>query len=298
MSNGFLAALTAAALLLSGAARAQEAPRVVVDIAPVHSLVAAVMEGVGTPELLVKPGTDPHDFALRPSQARALQEADIVIFTGSGLTPLRAATIAGLSPDAALIDWMEIEEGTVHLMAGDDDHDHDDGHDHGAVDPHAWLDPANAIAWQAAFAEVLASADPANAPVYRGNSDRLADELRTIATRIEASFAGMPPPRYLVAHDAFRYFEERFGVPSLGAVTGWDGAAASAGRMADLRATVEAAAPACILAGSTTDPDLMAAIAPGVQVIEADPEGAGLEPGPGLYSALMDRLAAAIAGCG
>jgi zinc transport system substrate-binding protein len=78
-----------------------DVPRVAVDIAPVHSLVARVMEGVGTPDLILPPGASPHEYSLRPSEAAALQEADIVFWMGEDLTPWMedaVETLAALTP--------------------------------------------------------------------------------------------------------------------------------------------------------------------------------------------------------
>ena len=75
-----------------------DVPDVAVDIAPVHSLVARVMEGIGTPDLIVAPGATPHEYSLRPSEAAALQEADLVFWIGPGLTPWLADAISTVAP--------------------------------------------------------------------------------------------------------------------------------------------------------------------------------------------------------
>lgn len=84
-------ALAAAAVLLSSVAvlplAAQAAPEVVVDVPPIHSIVARVMEGVGTPRLLLAPGASPHDYSLRPSDARAIAGADLLVWVGPSLDP-------------------------------------------------------------------------------------------------------------------------------------------------------------------------------------------------------------------
>jgi zinc transport system substrate-binding protein len=153
-----LLTLSLTTTLMGGTAFA-DAPRVAVDIAPVHSLVARVMEGVGTPDLIVHPSASPHEYSLRPSEAAALQNANLVFWIGSGLTPWLADTIETLAPDAAVTELLEAD-GTIELEFregalfeahedhdehddheedehGDDDHkdDNDHGDDHG--DDHA-----------------------------------------------------------------------------------------------------------------------------------------------------------------
>ena len=170
----------AAPLLLIAAPALAEAPRVVADIAPVQALVARVMAGAGAPEVpvpevlaIVPAGASPHGFSLRPSQAAAIEAAEIVVTIGAGLTPWLDGPLGTLAPEAARLTLTEVAGVTLHeareavLLGGDagheghgaeghghaepegkHDHDHDhDGHDHGPVDPHAWLDPLNAAPW-------------------------------------------------------------------------------------------------------------------------------------------------------
>ena len=90
-----------AAVLMSGTAMAK-APNVAADIAPVHSLVARVMAGVGTPDLVFPAGASPHQYNLRPSEAGALQEADVVFWLGEDLTPWLADAVATLAEGASV----------------------------------------------------------------------------------------------------------------------------------------------------------------------------------------------------
>lgn len=127
----------AAALLCSNAAYA-EAPRVVADIAPLHSLVAKVMGDVAQPKLLIEPTSSPHSYALRPSQAVALEEAHIVFFTSDGLTPWITTPLETLASDALVIEVMA-DEANVHFEYRDSggDHDHGHGHEDDHSDDHA-----------------------------------------------------------------------------------------------------------------------------------------------------------------
>ncbi|MFW8596124.1 zinc ABC transporter substrate-binding protein [Cribrihabitans neustonicus] len=123
-----------AAAALTGAARA-EVPRVAADILPVHGLVARVMQGLGEPDLVVPPGASPHGYAMRPSEARALSQADVVFWLGEPLTPWLTDALSELASDAAQVELisapgtrvMEVRSGA--LFAADSDHDASDGHD-------------------------------------------------------------------------------------------------------------------------------------------------------------------------
>lgn len=137
------ALLPMVATLTAGSAVA-DVPNVAVDIAPVHSLVARVMEGVGEPSLILPPGASPHEYSLRPSEAAALQEADIVIWMGEDLAPWMEGAIGTLAAEAAIMTLLEADETTLldfregtmfeaheHGDEHDDhkDHDHEE-HDH------------------------------------------------------------------------------------------------------------------------------------------------------------------------
>jgi zinc transport system substrate-binding protein len=125
------AALTSAATLAAAGAGA-EVPKVVADIPPVHGLAAEVLGDLGAPVLLLDRGASEHDLALRPSQAGALAEADLVLWIGPELTPALAEAIEGLAPGTALGLLALPETFRQDYAAGGAGHDHDHGHDHQA----------------------------------------------------------------------------------------------------------------------------------------------------------------------
>ncbi len=147
------------AALMGGTAIA-DVPNVAVDIAPVHSLVARVMQGVGEPDLIIPAGASPHEYNLRPSEAEALQEADLVFWLGEDLTPWMESAVETLAEGATVTTLLEAD-GTVlldfresalfeahdhgdhddhdhedHADDDHDDHDHDDHEDHAKDDDH------------------------------------------------------------------------------------------------------------------------------------------------------------------
>jgi zinc transport system substrate-binding protein len=155
------AALLGTACLLSlvvGGAAAHDAPRVITSIGPLGGIAAAVMDGVGTPSVLLEPGSSPHAYSLRPSQAQALSEADLIVWVGPDMEaflerPLAAlgraahklelATLEGVEllpyREGALFDAHDHGHGHGH---GHDDHAHDHSHDHDH-DDHAHDDDHN-----------------------------------------------------------------------------------------------------------------------------------------------------------
>jgi zinc transport system substrate-binding protein len=297
-----------------------DAPRVATDIAPVHSLVARVMDGIGAPELVMAAGASPHAYSLRPSEAAALQQADLVFWIGEDLTPWMEDAIATLAEGARVVSLLEAEgvtllefregvlfDGHDHDHEGDHDHDetghdHDHGHDdhgHGAYDPHAWLSPDNAAVWLDAIAAELAAVDPGNADAYRANAAAARDELAETRTAVEARLDPVSDMRFVVFHDAYQYFERAFEISAAGAISLSDAADPSPARIAEIQERVRDEGISCVLAEPQFNPGLVATVLDGTEVGTGvmDPLGAELEPGPGLYPQLLLNLADTLAGC-
>jgi zinc transport system substrate-binding protein len=297
-------------------ASATAAPRVVADLAPIHSIAARVMLGVAEPALLLPPGASPHGYAMRPSEAEALAEADVVVWVGPGLTPWLAEAIGALAPQATSLA-MRDAPGVLLLPArtgprfgGGHDHDHadehhghaaDDGRDHaqGAVDEHIWLDPANGAAFATALAETLSARDPANATAYRENAAAFAGEVGAASARIAARLTPVADRPFLVFHDAYQYFEARFGLRDVGAITLSDASPPSAARLSQAQAALSESGARCVFREPQFSARLVDAVREGTdaQVATLDPLGATLPRGPGLYLDALEAMGDAIATC-
>ena len=325
-----LLTLSVTAALMGGAAYA-DTPQVAVDIAPVHSLVARVMDGVGTPDLIIQPGASPHEYSLRPSEAAALQNANLVFWIGPDLTPWLTDTIKTLAPDAAVTALMEVDgtiklefrEGALfeaHAHEDDDDHvdeahddhdeearhdDHDDeetgheGHGQGAHDPHAWLSPQNAMTWLNVIAGQLSAADPDNAGAYFTNAAAGRTEMEALIGEVIATLDPVRDGQFLVFHDAYQYFEMDFDFPASGAISIGDASDPSPARIAEIQDRIAEQGIDCVLAEPQFNPGLVATVLDGTEAGTGmlDPLGSDLEPGPALYSQLIRNLSTALAGC-
>ena len=300
-------ALSSIISLVAGMSLA-EAPRVAVDIAPVHSLVARVMEGVGTPDLIIPPGASPHEYNLRPSEAAALQNADLVFWVGYSLTPWLEKAIDTLAEDAIVTELFEVE-GTLKLpfrqgalFEEHDDHDgHDehDGHDHDGDDPHAWLSPDNAAMWLNAIAERLSKIDPDNAGQYQLNAAAGQKDLSDLATEIEGILAPLQGRNFIVFHDAYQYFEETFNFYAAGAISLSDARDPSPARIAEIQNRINEQSISCVLSEPQYNPNIVAAVTNGSEVKMGilDPLGVGLEVGETLYFQTLRNLAKALSDC-
>lgn len=293
---------TAASLALVGAAMA-EVPSVAADIPPIYALVAKVMEGVGTPNLIVRPGASPHAYALRPSEAAALQNADIVFWVSEGLTPWLEGSIHALANDVTAVELLETE-GTLELAfregATFESHDHEEeGHEDHGHDPHAWLDPENARVWLDVIATNLATLDPENAGAYAANAAKGRAELAALITEIDSDLNAFRGKNYIVFHDAYQYFENRFDIAAVGAITLGDATAPSPARIAEIRDTVVELGVVCAFTEPQFNPGLLRSVFEGTGAVTGvlDPLGADLEVGPDLYTDLIKNLASNLGDC-
>lgn len=294
-----------------------EVPAVVTDIPPVHALVAQVMGDLGQPELLLARGADEHDFQLKPSQARAVADADLVVWIGPELTPWLDSALATRPEGAATLGLLDAD-GTVTRAYGEtteepDDHGHDDhghdnhghddhGHDHSHddLDPHAWLDPDNARLWLQLIAAELGRLDPEHAATYQANAAAAVEKVIALESDLAAMLAPVQGKPVVTFHDAYGYFAARFGLTLAGSIALGDAASPGAQRLNELRSTMEAGEVLCIFPEAQHDPALVAQMAEGTGVRVGgalDPVGSTLEPGPGAYAALLTGMAETIAGC-
>ena len=326
-----LATCFLAAAVISHATTAVAQPNVVASIPPLHSLVAGVMEGVGTPTLLIKGGASPHTYALKPSDARALENADLIVWIGDDLERFLAKPVSALGASARSLEVMnapgvrllypgdydepavekhedehEHEHEHEHAEAADHDDDgHDEDHGHGhhhdphSADPHIWLSPENAGAIVTAVAGALEAADPQNAASYRSNRVRLLERLATLETDVQGMLEPVADGRFVVFHDAYRYFEEAFGLHPVGAITINPDRMPGARHLSDLRQKVVGLGATCVFREPQFMPKLAEAIVSGTSARLGilDPLGAGLDSGPELYFRLIRGNAQALADC-
>lgn len=292
----FVTRLYALVLCLGALAPAHAAPKVLVTLKPIHSLVAAVMTGAGAPDLLIGGALSEHAYALKPSDVRKLQEAGLIFEIGPDMESYLAAPLATRGKAVVVL---ERAPGVRLLPARHGGLWDKTGHDHGPADPHIWLDPQNAIAMTKAIAEALIKADPAHAALYRANAQKQTAALAALDEEIAATLAPVKARSYLVFHDAYQYFEARFGLKPLGAVTASPDRPAGARRLSTLREAVAAGRAACVFREPQFSPkliDMLDAEAP-ARIGVLDPLGADLVPGPGLYPQLMRNLANSLRAC-
>ena len=320
--------------------------KVVTSIKPIHSLASYLMEGVGSPDLIVDGYASPHGFALKPSHAKMLQEADLIFWVGEGLENFLEKPLKSIAKKAEKIELLEIkglkklkfreknifdehddhgheEEGHDEdghddhgQEEGHDDHGHDeDGHDdhgheeeghddhgheghaHGEYDPHIWLDPANAKTILNEMAEHLIENDEKNASIYKSNLDKALKDIDKLISDVNSELN--QNISFIVFHDAYQYFENRFNVKVLGAFTVNTDVMPGAEQLSKIREIIEHDKVGCIFSEPQFNPDIINAVAKDMDIKTGvlDPLGATLDPGKGLYFKLIKNMSNSFKGC-
>ncbi|MHA6729312.1 zinc ABC transporter substrate-binding protein [Devosia sp. A369] len=305
-------ALLSTALLTTSA---WAAPSVVASIKPVHSLVSSVMEGVGEPTLIVKGAASPHSYALKPSDAGALEAADIVFWTGHGMEMFLADALVTLAGGATVVELADapgitllpVREGGAFDAHSHEEHgDHEDEHaeheaheEHGEGDMHFWLDPQNAALMVTQIAATLSEVDPENAGTYAANAATTIAGLDALEAELTATLAPVADRPFVVFHDAYQYFETRFGLTLAGSVTVTPDVMPGAARIDELKARVAELGATCVFAEPNFPPSIIAAITEGsaAKAGTLDPEGSALDAGVELYPNLLRGLAADMVDC-
>ena len=309
--------------------------KVVASIKPIHSLVSYLMDGIGKPDLIVDGYASPHGFAMKPSHAKMLQNADLIFWVGEDLENFLEKPLSSIAKKAEKIELIEIkglrvlkfrernifdehdhEHGHDDHGKKEDDHDHDhddhgkkeddhddhghddhDGHAHGEFDPHIWLDPINAKAMLNEMAEHLIENDPKNEAKYKSNLDKALKDIDKLTIEVMTELNNSVSS--IVFHDAYQYFEERFNVKVLGAFTVNTDVMPGAEQLAEIREIIEHDKVACVFSEPQFNPDIINAVAKDMKIKTGvlDPLGATLDPGKDLYFNLIRNMSASFKGC-
>ncbi|WP_421726750.1 metal ABC transporter solute-binding protein, Zn/Mn family [Bauldia sp.] len=378
------------------------------------------MAGVGEPQLIVEGSGSPHTYSLKPSQAAALQEADLVFWVGRDLEPFLEKPIETIGENATIVGLLDAEglkvlsfregasfephdhahadehddhahadehddhahadehddhahadehddhahadehddhahadehddhahadehddhahadehddhahadehddhahadehddhahadEHDDHAHADEHDHasevaevhdDHDHHHDHGAFDPHVWLDPVNAKALVSAIEDALSQVDPENATAYSENADQLRQRLDALVAEVDDIVAPVKDQSFVPFHDAYLYFEDRFGVRAAGAITVSPEVVPGAARVGEIKDRIVDLEVTCVFAEPQFTPSLVATVTEGTGADTGvlDPLGTGLDDGPDLYFSLIRAMAESMRDC-
>jgi zinc transport system substrate-binding protein len=324
-------AIAIGALSLTNISAAKADIEVVTSIKPVHSLVSGVMAGVGNPSVIIEGAGSPHTYSLKPSQAKQLQDAKLVFWMGDELETFLEGPIENIAQKAMVIKLIDahglkkvkFREGGMFDDHGHDDHDKSDEHDHekhdehdhekhsqkehdehddhghGDFDPHVWLDPVNAKAIVHEIEEALVKADPEHATTYEANAHKMMDKIDSLTAGLREELEPVHEKGFIVFHDAYQYFEQRFDVAAIGSITVSPEVMPGAERVSELREKILELNATCVFSEPQFEPKLVETLVEGTGARTGvlDPLGATLAKGPDLYFQLIRNMASSMEKC-
>jgi len=297
--------------------------KVVTTIQPLHSLISNVMGNKGKLDLILEGTASPHSFTLKPSHAKMLENADAIFWIDKDLESFLEKPLKSIPKKAKVVHLMDISGLEIHkfreknIYGGHDDHDkhghkedkhddhdkhghkedkHDDhdkhghAHAHGEFDVHIWLDPNNAKVIVKEVANQLATLDSKNSDFYKENSKKTINKLDNLINKIDKSIN--KKASFVTFHDAYQYFEKRFGVEALGALTINTDIQPGAKQIEEIQHLVEDKNIKCIFSEPQFNPKLINMIAKssGAKTGILDPLGSSYKPGNDLYFNLINDL--------
>lgn len=279
------------------------APRVVTSIAPVNALASAIMGDLGEPRQIVRGYGSPHAYQMRPSDAASLRDADLVLWIGPSLEtflqrPLEARGTATRVVELSALPGLRLLPNRSGGLLFPEEHAH--GHDaHAGFDAHIWLSPFNAKRMGAAIAAELATLDPENGGTYRHNAEQLGQRIDFMQADIAKRLAPVRDTPFVVFHDAFQYFEEAFGLNSVGSVTVSPDRMPSAKRIKELKKAIHESGVRCVFGEPRFEPALMRMLIEDSNIRSGvlDPLGSEIPPGPEAYFQMMDANTNALIEC-
>nr|WP_196107571.1 MULTISPECIES: zinc ABC transporter substrate-binding protein ZnuA [unclassified Ochrobactrum] len=320
LASAFLASATNISL-------AAEREGVVVSIKPLHSIVSAVMQGVGEPKLIVQGAGSEHVYSLKPSDAEAIEHAKVIFWAGPSMETFLDKPIDTLGEGAKVVALgdadgltrLKFREGGPfeahdhghegHDHAHDDKkHDHaaeaseaghDHDHGHGEYDLHFWLDPQNGKVLAADIAKTLGASDPEHAEQYEKNSRDYGEKIDALTREIASELEPVKDKPFIVFHDAYQYFENRFGVKAAGSITVSPEKAPGAARIKEIHDKIKSLGATCVFSEPQFEPKLVKTVIDGTEARTGilDPLGAKLKDGPDLYPQLIRNLADSLKTC-
>ena len=277
--------------------------KVVTTIKPIHSLVAGVMDGLGSPSLIVDGSNSPHNFSLKPSHAKMIEDAEIIFWVGEDLETFMIKSLESIANNATKVSFMDLdnitklkfkEENILEVEGYDDDHDK---HADGEFDAHIWLDPKNAIEIVNEIAKTLSLKDPNNKNVYYSNAEKLNHSLNELIKKINLSIN--KDARFIVFHDAYQYFEKRFDVSSAGALILNEEALPSAKKVSEIHKIIKKQNINCIISEPQFNPNIIKSIAQDSSILTRsfDPLGSSFDTNKNLYFEMILSLSNSLKDC-
>ncbi|MCW8916001.1 MAG: zinc ABC transporter substrate-binding protein [Magnetovibrio sp.] len=275
-------------------------PTVVASIKPIQALVKMVMGPIGTPDLIVPATASPHVFSLKPSQAKKLEQADVVFWIGPTLETTLEGPLDKLAKNARVISLLNIPELSLINRTDTDGHEHTDDKAHNeAIDPHIWLSPTNAKVMLAHIEQTLIAVDPPNAPEYAANAKKAKRRISILINKTNKFTEHMHDKPYLVQHDGFGYLAQAFGFQEAGFIQTHPGREPGAKHISQLIETIKARNVKCLFHEPQFTPKLAKRLGQehGLSLREIDPMGTDLSLSDTTYVRIIQGIVLTMQSC-
>lgn len=297
-------------IILHAHVMAAETKGVIVTIKPLHSLVAGVIGNTGKAELLLTGNSSPHDFQLKPSQMKHLQEAKIIFSIAPSFESFLMHTLETL-PDSIQKVAVAQQSGLLLLKAREggawdvhthEEHEHEDKHEeqlNGYYNMHVWLNPENAKIITQSIATELSAIYPENSAIYNENARILINKVDVLDAELRITLSEVGNKPFIVFHDAYQYFEQAYGLNAVGSITFNPDEPSTPKRIIEIREKLQQTGASCIFHEPQFSDRLINTITEGTNTKSGilDPLGANLTEGDHLYFDLLKNLAANLKQC-
>ena len=276
---------------------------IVVSIKPLHSLVSAVTEGSNSVSLVIDSSMTPHNFALKPSHAKLLNNAKVLFYIDDEFESGLKKTVKGLPKSVKVIRVSKMKKLRLLSTRADDNweedgHDHHD-HGHSSNDLHIWLDPNNAIEIVKSITQELSAIYPENINIYKKNAKNIIKEIKTTDLLIKSMLEPIRNKPYVVFHDAYQYFEKAYGLKSVGSILVDPELPASAKRIIKIRSKIKSLNAHCVFKEPQFRAKIVKTVIDGTttKIGILDPLGADIKSGSDMYTNLLKNIAENLNAC-
>ena len=273
--------------------------KIVTSIKPLKLIAAEIAGSEADITVLLKPGSSPHNYQLRPSHARAISDADLIIWIGPSLERFMKKIIRRQNEDANIITTEDLAGIQTHPYRSNalwEESHHDHGHDHHHhshdIDGHLWLSPNNGAAIATSIANHLIKIAPQNKTQYEANLASLLKKIDAVDKENQEALMPHKKTAYLVYHDAFQYFEKHYGLNAIGTFTTENTSSLSAKRLSVINKTINASNIKCIFADEQYNAPVVQRVADqtGVTLVSLDPMGSSISHSENGYTQLLKTI--------
>jgi len=311
---------------------ASETTGIITTIQPITSLVSAVIGNTGKTISLIPTEISPHEYKLKPSDIKKLQNGNIIFYVSDHLETSITKVFENLPKNIKSINLME-DAGIKHLAIRDNEawerhdhrHGHGDHHDHDKKakehddhedekhakkhddhnnhekedDVHIWLSPDNAVKIIKKVNKELSLYFPENAETYNKNTNQMIKKINELEVELKNELSGIKDKPYIVFHDAYQYFETSFDLNAVGSIALDGDIASSPKQISFIKDKIVKFKASCVFQEPQFDSKLVKIVAEGTnaQIGTLDPLGLNIKSGENFYLQLLKNMAKSLKNC-